>query len=203
MAKRTYNRLAQYRSGKMFYNVFSTTLATSSLTLLVEARPEGRNVFSPPRATSFWGTTCRRQEQGANRGRGPPPREGVSSQPCGGHPVLPSAFIGQAVQAFPGLVNFYRRFLPAAARFLRPPTDALVGGIKRPSPIVWTGAMRQSFYQAQAAVSTATCQVQPAVGARLGIMVDASATHVGAALQHQVSSSSPWLRPRKSTVFHF
>ncbi len=63
--------------------------------------------------------------------------------------------------------------------------------------------MQQAFYQAKAAVSIATCLVQPAVGARLGIMVDASATHVGASLQHQVSSSSPWLRPKQSTVFGF
>ncbi|MFO0005946.1 MAG: hypothetical protein ACK559_32955 [bacterium] len=32
------------------------------------------------------------------------------------------------LQAFLGTVNFYRRFLPAAAKILKPLTDLLVGG---------------------------------------------------------------------------
>ncbi len=68
------------------------------------------------------------------------------------------------LQAFLRLVNFYRCFVLAAARLLRLLTDPLFGGA---APVLW-------------------------VGARLGLMVDASATHVGAALQQKPSPSTPW-----------
>ncbi len=45
----------------------------------------------------------------------------------------------RALQSFLGLVNFYRRYIPAAARILRPLTDALRGSGK--VKIVWTPNM--------------------------------------------------------------
>jgi hypothetical protein len=39
------------------------------------------------------------------------------------------------LQAFLGTVNFYRRFLPAAARTLKPLTDLLAGGPKGTEPV--------------------------------------------------------------------
>ncbi len=39
------------------------------------------------------------------------------------------------LQAFLGTVNFYRRFLPVAARTLKPLTDLLVGGPKGTEPV--------------------------------------------------------------------
>jgi hypothetical protein len=96
------------------------------------------------------------------------------------------------LQAFLGLVNFYRRFVPAAARLLKPLTDALVGGARAAAPVVWTDSMQSAFLGAKSAVAAATCLAHPVVGARLGLMVDASATHVGAALQQKPSPSPPW-----------
>ncbi len=96
------------------------------------------------------------------------------------------------LQAFLGLVNFYRRFVPAAARLLKPLTKALVGGARAVAPVVWTDSMQSAFLGAKSAVAAATCLAHPVVGERLGLIVDASATHVGAALQQKPSPSSPW-----------
>ncbi len=49
------------------------------------------------------------------------------------------------LQAFLGLVNFYRRFVPAAARLLRPLTDVLRGGKKGGDKIEWSTMMEESF----------------------------------------------------------
>jgi hypothetical protein len=44
------------------------------------------------------------------------------------------------LQVFLGVVNFYRRFVPAAVRILRPLTDSLKGGLK---PLqLWSGLPR-------------------------------------------------------------
>jgi hypothetical protein len=47
------------------------------------------------------------------------------------------------LQSFLGLVNFYRRFIPAASQILFPLTKALKGD--RPSSLYWTPARQHSF----------------------------------------------------------
>jgi putative transposase len=42
------------------------------------------------------------------------------------------------LQAFLGVVNFFRRFLPAVARTLRPLTDTLRGGPQGNASVDWT-----------------------------------------------------------------
>jgi cleavage and polyadenylation specificity factor subunit 1 len=46
------------------------------------------------------------------------------------------------LQMFLGMVNFYRRFLPGAARALRPLTDCLRGGPKGLTAVEWNGGGR-------------------------------------------------------------
>ncbi len=58
MAKRTYNRLAQYRSGKMFYKCFLYNTCNIFTNSSGGSKTRGwlstwRNVFWPPQATSF------------------------------------------------------------------------------------------------------------------------------------------------------
>jgi hypothetical protein len=85
------------------------------------------------------------------------------------------------LQRFLGLVNFYRRFIPAAANLLLPLTSALAGSKK---DFVWSSSMQAAFLSVKAAICEATILEHPVPGARLALAVDASATHVGAVFQH-------------------
>jgi hypothetical protein len=50
----------------------------------------------------------------------------------------PKPSMVRQLQVFLGVVNFYRRFVPAAAKILRPLTDSLKGSLKATSAVVWT-----------------------------------------------------------------
>ena len=90
------------------------------------------------------------------------------------------------LQRFLGLLNFYRRFIPGAAGLLRPLTDALRASAR---PFTWTAAMDAAFLAAKSALAAACALQHPVPGARLSLAVDASDSHVGAALQQFVGGS--------------
>ena len=73
------------------------------------------------------------------------------------------------------MINFYRRFLPGIAKTLRPLTDALAGS---PRTLTWSLEIQTAF---QAAKSTSL--VHPSPTTEVSLVMDASASHVGAALQ--------------------
>jgi hypothetical protein len=98
----------------------------------------------------------------------------------------------QELMAFLGTVNFYRRFVPRAARTLRPLTEALKGGLPLKSAVKWTQDMESSFEAAKAALARATTLAHPRQGAEISLMVDASDLHVGAALQQRSSPGAEW-----------
>jgi hypothetical protein len=56
-------------------------------------------------------------------------------------------------QAFLGLYNFYRRFVPAATKLLKPLTDALGGAPKGSTPVQRSAALRAAFGAANAALA--------------------------------------------------
>jgi hypothetical protein len=89
------------------------------------------------------------------------------------------------LQSFLGLVNFYRRFIPAAAQILLPLTDALRGE----AAWTWTPAMNHSFGLIKQTLSSVATLTHPDPAADLCLAVDASNTHVGAVLQ-QLSGST-------------
>jgi hypothetical protein len=70
------------------------------------------------------------------------------------------------LQAFLGLFNFYRRFIPAAAK--RQGTTLLV----------WSLAMATAFQAARSSLSSSAVLAHPVAGAELSLVTDASATHV-------------------------
>jgi len=70
------------------------------------------------------------------------------------------------LQAFLGTVNFYRRFLPAAARTLRLLTDLLVGGPKGTEPVSLAEPQRAAFVAAN--------------------------DHIGGAFQQRRRPADPW-----------
>jgi hypothetical protein len=89
------------------------------------------------------------------------------------------------LQAFLGLFNFYRRFIPAAAKVVHPLTGALRGGPKGTTTLAWTPAMAAAFLAARGALSSSAVLAHPAAGAEISIVTDASATHVGAVVQQR------------------
>jgi transposase InsO family protein len=96
------------------------------------------------------------------------------------------------LQAFLGTVNFYRRFLPAAARTLKLLTDLLIGGLKGTEPVSLAEPQRAAFVAAKDALAAAKCLAHPSQGFQLSLMVDASADHIGGALQQRRRPADPW-----------
>jgi hypothetical protein len=78
------------------------------------------------------------------------------------------------------MVNFYRQFLPAIARTLKPLTDHLKGN---PKHLVWSNSAAAAFTATKAALIAAIPLSHPAPDAVIALAVDASDSHVGAALQ--------------------
>jgi len=96
------------------------------------------------------------------------------------------------LQNFLGVINFYRKFVPGAAAMLRPLTDALRGSPRPKTAVEWTAERRTAFKAARAALGKATNLAYPRLGADMGLMVDASADHVGAALQQRTGPAAGW-----------
>ncbi len=65
------------------------------------------------------------------------------------------------LQGFLGVINFYRRFIPAAAHILKPLTDQLKGGPKLAASIPWMGAMQAVFAAAKAALAGCVKLIHP------------------------------------------
>jgi hypothetical protein len=87
------------------------------------------------------------------------------------------------LQAFLGLFNFYRKFIPAAARLVLLLTRALRGGPRRDQPLDWSVEMVAAFDAARQLLSSTVVLEHPIPEADLSLVTDASATHVGAAIQ--------------------
>jgi RNase H-like domain found in reverse transcriptase len=96
------------------------------------------------------------------------------------------------LQALLGLINFYRRFIPAAARMLKLLTDFLKGGKAGMAAVEWTADHLAAVEAAKQAVATAVHLSHLVAGAELGLFVDASTEHVGAVLQQRRSAATPW-----------
>ncbi len=95
------------------------------------------------------------------------------------------------LQAFLGNVNFYRRFLPAAARTLKPLTDLLIGGPKGTEPVSLAEPQPAAFLAAKDALAAATCLAHPSQGFQLSLMMDAFADHIGGSLQQRRRPADP------------
>jgi hypothetical protein len=57
------------------------------------------------------------------------------------------------LQAFLGMFNYYRRFVPAAAKVVRPLTDALQGSLRPQAKIQWSTEQQQAFLAVKAATA--------------------------------------------------
>ena len=98
----------------------------------------------------------------------------------------------EELQAFHGAVNFYRRFVPVAAKILLPLTAAQKGGEKGSKKLVWTENISSALIGNKKALLRTVCLAFPKEAAELSLATDASATHVGAVLQQRESPTADW-----------
>jgi hypothetical protein len=94
--------------------------------------------------------------------------------------------------AFLGVFNFYRWFVPAGAKILWPLIDSTRGSPKATAAVDWTPPMVPAFDAAKTALGAAALLAHPQQDQELAVMVDASADHVGAALQQRRSPTADW-----------
>ncbi len=95
------------------------------------------------------------------------------------------------LQTFLGMVNFYRRFIPAAANILLPLTDAL----RADWSWTWAPAMQHSFQLVKETLAEVATLTHPDPAADLSLAVDASNTHIGAVLQQWQPGGGGGWRP--------
>ena len=86
----------------------------------------------------------------------------------------------KGLQEFNGMVNFYHRFVPGAARIMRPLYAAITGKSK---VLAWTPQMVTAFESAKEALAAATLLNYPRPDMPTALTTDASATAVGAVLE--------------------
>ena len=90
------------------------------------------------------------------------------------------------LRKFLGMVNFYRRFIPACADILQPLTDILKGA-KKNRQLTLDEPQLNAFSKIKETLADATMLNYPKPGAPLSITVDASELGIGGVLQQQVN----------------
>ncbi len=96
------------------------------------------------------------------------------------------------LQNFLGVINFYRKFVPGAVSILHTLVDALKGSPKPRGSVEWIKDHRDAFQAAKDSLRKATHMAFPRAGAEIALMVDASANHMGAALQQRELATAVW-----------
>lgn len=90
------------------------------------------------------------------------------------------------VQKFVGMINFYHRFIPSAARVLKPLYTVASGKARS---FKWNTELQTAFEAAKEALINATILHHPAPGSALILSTDASSMAVGAVLEQEVNGT--------------
>ena len=113
-------------------------------------------------------------------------------EPLSGHvgaiTTTPSPSMPMELQRFLGKINFYRRFLLAAANILRPLTEALKGN---PKVLSWTAEMQAATTAIKAALVAAVPLSHLLPAPQLSLATDASDSHINGVLQ-QLEAGAWW-----------
>ena len=96
------------------------------------------------------------------------------------------------LQGFLGLLNFYRRFIPKAAKLLAPLTEVLKGAPSATCKLQWSQPMLTAFLSAKLSLASAAELAYPSSAAELAVLADASSSHMGAALHQRSFNGGPW-----------
>lgn len=92
----------------------------------------------------------------------------------------------KALQEFVGMVTFYHRFVPSAARIMEPLFKILAG---KPKELSWDDTATAAFGKAKEALAKATMLVHPQSNAPMALTVDASDTAVGGVLEQLINGN--------------
>lgn len=97
------------------------------------------------------------------------------------------------LRRFLGMLNFYRRFIPNAAK-LQAPLNALLSGpkVKGSHPVEMTSDLMRVFEDCKTSLSEAALLAHPDASADLAIVTDASDSSIGAVLQQRKKNHSAW-----------
>lgn len=93
---------------------------------------------------------------------------------------FPKPVTTKKLQEFLGMVNFYHRFIPRAARIMQPLYDAVSGKDKL---VEWTANRETAFAKAKESLTNAAMLVHPQTDAPTALTVDASDHAVGGVLE--------------------
>ena len=85
------------------------------------------------------------------------------------------------LQRFLGMVNFYHRFIPAAAAIMQPLYAAVT--VKGSKVLIWTPHMESAFDRAKSALASVAMLAHPRMDSPIALTVDASDVAVGAVLE--------------------
>ncbi|PIK60124.1 gag-pol polyprotein [Apostichopus japonicus] len=96
---------------------------------------------------------------------------------------FPAPTTVRELREYLGLLNFYRRFIPRCSELLQPLTDLLSGKKPKTAPVVLNDSASQAFRNSKTELANATLLVHPDHTKPLSLVVDASDTGVGGALQ--------------------
>lgn len=87
------------------------------------------------------------------------------------------------LRRFLGMINFYRRFIPNAAKQQAPLNALLTGSVKGSHPVNFSPPELEAFEACKGGLSQAAMLAHPDCGAKLALVTDASDTAMGAVLQ--------------------
>lgn len=96
----------------------------------------------------------------------------------------PQPKTAKQLRRFLGMINYYRKFIPDAAKIQAPLNDALTGNIKGNAPIDMTNLVT-AFNECKRSLSQATLLVHPEINLDLALFTDASDDSIGAVLQQK------------------
>ncbi|KAM0726712.1 Transposon Ty3-I Gag-Pol polyprotein [Formica fusca] len=100
---------------------------------------------------------------------------------------FPSPKTVKQMRQFLGTINFYRRFIPGAAKDQATLSEVLRGPKKRgQQPIQWTPEREEAFVNCKNSLSRAALLAHPDPTAELTVTTDASDTALGAVIQQKV-----------------
>lgn len=102
---------------------------------------------------------------------------------------FPQPTTAKKLRQFLGMVNFYRRFIPRAAKVQAPLNDLLRGNTKGNAPVKWTQEAVAAFDAAKQGLRQAALLAHPQDNAPLTLCCDASDFTVGAVLQQRTGNA--------------
>ena len=93
------------------------------------------------------------------------------------------------LRRFLGMINFYRRFIPACAETLHPLNQLLSPAKHSKKSVLWSPEAEEAFSAIKAKLSNSTLLSFPSSNAETALFADSSQTGCGAVLQQRTQGA--------------